>query len=158
MPTFDNSATSTQLQVLARAYSATGSADYAEAFYRGLQLIFQAQYPNGGWPQSYPLRGGYHDHITLNDEVTADILNLLLDVSQQTGDYAFVSEAVRQQARQHFERGIALLLLLQVDTGQGLTLWAAQYQHRTLEPDSAGTAAQAWQPPDLATVCRNRLQ
>lgn len=148
IPTFDNSATTTQLQVLARAYTATGIAAYAEAFYRGIQLIFKAQYPNGGWPQSYPLRGGYHDHITLNDEVTADILNLLLDVSLQTGDFAFVSAAVSQQARQHFDRGIALLLTLQIETEQGLTLWAGQYQHRTLAP----APARAYEMVALATA------
>ena len=31
------------------------------AFQRGLEYIFAAQYPNGGFPQIYPLAGGYHD-------------------------------------------------------------------------------------------------
>lgn len=148
IPTFDNSATTTQLRVLARAHTATGLPQYAAAFYRGIQLIFKAQYPNGGWPQTYPLRGGYHDHITLNDEVTADILNLLLDVSIQADDFAFVSETVKQKARQQFERGVALLLALQVSTDEGLTLWAGQYQHRTLAP----AAARAYEMVALATA------
>lgn len=148
VPTFDNSATTTQLQVLARAYTATGNPDYAAAFYRGLQLVFQAQYPNGGWPQTYPLRGGYHDHITLNDGVMADILNLLLDISQQTTDFAFVSENIRQQARQHFAAGVALLLQLQVNTGDRLTIWAGQYHHRTLAP----AAARAYEMVALASA------
>ncbi len=148
IPTFDNSATSTQLRVLARAHSATGLPQYAAAFYRGIHLIFNAQYPNGGWPQTYPLRGGYHDHITLNDEVTADILNLLLDVSLAAADFAFVSETVKQKACQHFDRGVALLLALQVNTDDGLTLWAGQYQHRTLAP----AAARAYEMVALASA------
>ncbi|WP_214000783.1 pectate lyase [Arsukibacterium sp.] len=148
VPTFDNSATTTQLRVLARAYTATGISEYAEAFYRGLQLIFAAQYPNGGWPQTYPLRGGYHDHITLNDGVSADILNLLLDVSRQTGDFGFVSKQLQQQAQQHFDRGIALLLQLQVKSGGGFTIWAGQYQHRTLAP----AAARAYEMVALASA------
>lgn len=148
IPTFDNSATTTQLRVLARAYTATGNPDYAAAFYRGLQLIFQAQYPNGGWPQTYPLRGGYHDHITLNDGVTADIMNLLLDVSQQTGDFAFVSAPFQQRSQQHFNQGIALLLRLQVNTAAGLTIWAGQYHHRTLAP----AAARAYEMVALASA------
>ncbi|SNY45698.1 pectate lyase, PelA/Pel-15E family [Arsukibacterium tuosuense] len=137
VPTFDNSATTTQLRVLARAYTATSQQEYASAFYRGLQLVFNAQYPNGGWPQTYPLRGGYHDHITLNDGVSADILNLLLDVSRQTGDFAFVSDTIRQQASRRFDHGIALLLKLQVNTAAGMTIWAGQYHHRSLTPAPA---------------------
>ncbi|MBV2128702.1 pectate lyase [Arsukibacterium indicum] len=147
VPTFDNSATTTQLRVLARAFTATGRAEYAEAFYRGLQLIFKAQYPNGGWPQTYPLRGDYHDHITLNDGVMADILNLLLDISLQTGDFAFVSPQMKQRSQLHFNRGVALLLKLQVHTADRLTIWAGQYHHRTLAP----AAARAYEMVALAS-------
>lgn len=148
VPTFDNSATTTQLRVLARAYTTNGNPEFAAAFYRGLQLIFSAQYPNGGWPQTYPLRGGYHDHITLNDGVTADILNLLLDISVHAADFAFVSENIRQQANERFNLGVALLLNIQVVTDNKLTIWAGQYHHRSLAP----AAARAYEMVALATA------
>jgi hypothetical protein len=68
--TFDNNATITELRFLAKVITATGtkqSVPYRTAFLRGLDYIFAAQYPNGGWPQIWPLQGGYHDAITYND-------------------------------------------------------------------------------------------
>ena len=40
---------------------------------KGLNFILAAQYPNGGWPQGYPLEGAYHDDITLNDNAMMQI-------------------------------------------------------------------------------------
>src|SRR5689334_17190819 len=60
--TFDNDATVTQLRFLAKVISAPAAKStqaYREAFLRGLDYIFAAQYPNGGWPQVWPLQGGY---------------------------------------------------------------------------------------------------
>ncbi|MDX3774900.1 pectate lyase [Chromatiaceae bacterium AAb-1] len=148
IPTFDNSATTTQLRVLARGITVTGNKKWQKAFYQGVQLIFNAQYPHGGWPQNYPLTGGYHDHITLNDEVTSDILELLYDISGGEEDFAFVTPAIRQQAAAHFEKGLTLILELQQQDQDGLTLWAAQYQHRSLTP----AWARAYEMPALAVA------
>lgn len=148
VPTFDNSATTTQLRVLARAYQATAAFEYLDAFNRGVQLLLKAQYPNSGWPQSFPLRGGYHDHITLNDEVTEDILSILYDVSRAEADFAFVDTMLRDQAQLAFERGLKLLLQLQQRDEAGLSLWAAQYHHRTLQP----AWARAYEMPALAVM------
>lgn len=148
IPTFDNSATTTQLRVLARGISATGNKQWQQAFYRGVQLIFNAQYPHGGWPQNYPLTGGYHDHITLNDEVTSDILELLYDISVGKGDFAFVSAEIQQTAAIHFDKGLSLILNLQQQDNNGLTLWAAQYHHRNFTP----AWARAYEMPALAVA------
>ena len=51
--TFDNDATHTELSFLAKAFTATGDNRYIDAFCRGIDLIFEAQYENGGWPQYY---------------------------------------------------------------------------------------------------------
>lgn len=148
IPTFDNSATTTQLRVLARGVTATGNQQWQLAFYRGVQLIFNAQYPHGGWPQNYPLTGGYHDHITLNDEVTSDILELLYDISIGKGDFTFVTAEIQQQAQTHFDKGLSLVLDLQQRDKNGLTLWAAQYDHR----DFAPAWARAYEMPALAVA------
>ena len=69
--TLDNDSTTTQLRFLAKVITALGperSAAYRAAFERGLEYLLAAQYPNGGWPQVWPLQGGYHDGITFNDD------------------------------------------------------------------------------------------
>ncbi|MDP4534795.1 pectate lyase [Alkalimonas collagenimarina] len=148
VPTFDNSATTTQLHVLARAYTATGNSAYRAAFERGIRLILTAQYPHGGWPQNFPLTGGYHDHVTLNDEVTEDILNLLWHSLQAEREFAFVSEELRHAIRPQFEKGLQMVMRLQQTDDEGLSLWAAQYHHRQLEP----AWARAYEMPALATA------
>src|SRR5690348_9911065 len=52
--TFDNGATTDELRYLARAFHSTGDARCREAFTKGLDHVLVAQYPTGGWPQSYP--------------------------------------------------------------------------------------------------------
>ena len=48
---------------------------FRKSFLHGLDYVFAAQFPNGGWPQVWPLQGGYHDVITINDDA---VLNLSL--------------------------------------------------------------------------------
>src|SRR3954470_645993 len=52
--TFDNGATFGELRYLARAFRATGDARDRDAVLKGLDLTLAAQYPSGGFPQSYP--------------------------------------------------------------------------------------------------------
>ena len=77
--TFDNSATVNELRLLALAYRATNDDDYKQAFLEGLACIFDAQYPNGGWPQS-PHARGYARHITFNDGTMVGLMTLLREV------------------------------------------------------------------------------
>ncbi|HEV8248100.1 MAG TPA: pectate lyase, partial [Polyangiaceae bacterium] len=52
--TIDNGATTTQIRLLARVFSASGCAVYGDAALDGIGYLLEAQYPNGGWPQYYP--------------------------------------------------------------------------------------------------------
>src|SRR5208283_2293990 len=82
--TFDNDATITEMRFLTKVIAAAGTnatVAYRAAFLRGLDYIFAAQYPNGGWPQVWPLQGGYHDTITYNDDAMLNVLSLLRDVA-----------------------------------------------------------------------------
>lgn len=137
IPTFDNDATSTQLQLLAQAYSVTHRRIYADAFERGLKLILDAQYPNGGWPQNYPLVSGYHDHITYNDNLMRDLLELLYDVSREHNHYAFVSKSLRTRAQLSFAKGLDCIKKTQVVVDGQLTIWGAQHDRVTLAPAKA---------------------
>ena len=137
--TFDNDATTTELQFLGRviAASSTKSASYRAAFARGLGYIFAAQYPNGGWPQVWPLQGGYHDGITYNDNAVLNVLELLRDVAGGQNGFSFVPAETRAQAGASLERGLDCVLATQVIVDGRHTVWCQQYDALTLQPASA---------------------
>jgi pectate lyase, PelA/Pel-15E family len=139
-PTFDNDATTSELRFLARVIAAADTARPAwrDAFARGLRYIFAAQYPNGGFPQVYPLIGGYHDGITYNDDAMTQILEVLRDIAYARPDYAWVDSALREEARTRFFRGIDCILATQQRDAAGrLTAWAQQHDPLTLRPAAA---------------------
>jgi PelA/Pel-15E family pectate lyase len=138
--TFDNDATTTQLRFLARVISAMGpekSALISNAFFHGLDYVFAAQYPNGGWPQVWPLQGGYHDGITYNDSAMTQVLELLRDVAAGTGDLAFVPQLKKELAQQSFLRGVQCILNTQIKVDGRRTVWCQQHDAITLQPASA---------------------
>ena len=131
--TFDNHSTTEQLVLLANVALATGREDCKAGFVKGLNYILAAQYPNGGWPQVYPLEGGYHDDITLNDDAMTHILGLLDTVQS----YTFLEEPMRATAAASLEKGLGCVLKLQVIQDGKKTAWCAQYDALTLQPASA---------------------
>lgn len=137
IPTFDNGATSTQLTLLAQAYQATGDKRYSEAFTRGLTFILIAQYPNGGWPQNYPLVGSYHDHVTYNDSLMRDLMVVLRGVVLAKNEFAFASKEQQQAAQASLNRALDCVLKTQVIANGNLTVWGAQYDTKTLQPAKA---------------------
>lgn len=147
-PTFDNRATSTQMQVLAKAFAGTGDTRYRDSFLRGLELILQAQMPNGGWPQSFPLDGGYHDLMTYNDKSTVCLLELLLAIAQEQPGFTFIPKEQQQRVRESLQRGIDGILQTQVRLNGRNTIWGAQHDPITLQP----VAARAFEPVALATA------
>lgn len=137
--TFDNDATITQMRFLAKVVTAgkTNVAADEAAFLRGLDYSLNAQYPNGGWPQVWPLEGGYHDTITINDDAMLHVLALMNDVAEGNGDYAWVPPDRRAPAKASFQRGLACLLAAQIrEPGGRLTVWCQQHDALTLEPAS----------------------
>ncbi|MDT8303363.1 MAG: DUF2849 domain-containing protein, partial [Sedimentisphaerales bacterium] len=52
--TFDNGATHTQIRYLAKVYNAAGLERVRRAIISAIDYMLDAQYDNGGWPQSYP--------------------------------------------------------------------------------------------------------
>jgi PelA/Pel-15E family pectate lyase len=98
--------------------------------------VLEAQYPNGGFAQTYPLRGGYHDAVTLNDDVMLNLLKLLQQVATAT-DFDYLPVAVRQQAGKQFQRGLDWLLQAQVKLNGDLTVWGAQHDPVSFLPVKA---------------------
>lgn len=135
--TFDNDATVTELRYLARVIATVESdrsGSYRQAFLRGVGYIVAAQYPNGGWPQVWPLEGGYHDMITYNDNALINILGLMRDVSRGTNEFAFAPVSLRAMAGSSVRRGIDCIVATQIIVGGHRTVWCQQHDPLTLQP------------------------
>lgn len=144
--TFDNSATHSELRILARAYRVLKDEKYKQAFDRGMKFIFDAQYPNGGWPQRFPLQDNYGRHITFNDEAMTDVMRLLKDVAEGKEDFAWVDSQMRQRAAGAFDKGLECILDAQIKVNGKLTVWCAQHDAQTLEP----VQARSYELPSLS--------
>ncbi len=151
--TFDNRSTTEQLHFLANVWLATQREDCQAAFIKGLNFIFAAQFPNGGWPQVYPLEGGYHDNITFNDDAMTHILELLYAITKDEPRFAFLDESLRQQATESLEAGIKCVLKAQVEVGGKKTVWCAQHDALTLQP----ARARQIEPPTLSGLESSRI-
>jgi PelA/Pel-15E family pectate lyase len=132
--TIDNDATYTQMNFLARVYTAIGLPLYKEGFERGLDYLLKAQYPNGGWPQFYPFRHGYWDHITYNDDAMIGVMETLKAIADKDKECAFATDADRTKARAALDKGIECILKTQVVVSGKLTVWCAQHDEHTLAP------------------------
>lgn len=145
--TIDNGGTIMPMRFLALMAQATNDARYTGAFARGLDYLFAAQYPNGGWPQFYPLRDhGYYSHITYNDNAMVNVMFLLRDVATGNAPYGFVDSDRRAKAKAAVARGIDCILKTQLKQDGKLTAWCAQHDEKTLEP----VWARNFEPPSLA--------
>jgi PelA/Pel-15E family pectate lyase len=138
--TIDNGATTTQIRLLARIAAAAAGANgeaYRDGAIRGIEYLLHAQYPNGGWPQVYPLRKDYTRHITFNDNAMVGVLNVLDDVGKGNLPFGFVDEDRKHRAREAVDRGVQVILKTQVSVGGTLTAWCAQHDEVTLAPRAA---------------------
>ena len=138
--TIDNDATITEISFLAKVIAATKSplSDvYRDSAIRGLEYLLAAQFPNGGWPQVWPLQGGYHDAYTINDNAVVAVAELLGTASTGRDAFAFVPHSLRMRAQKAEQRAVSSLLATQSVIGGRKTLWAQQLDALTLEPTSA---------------------
>jgi len=138
--TLDNDSTNTELHFLAKVQALTPGKDgdaYRASFIKGIRYLLAAQYPNGGFPQVYPLEGGYHDAITFNDNAVSESAETLSDVAEAKPGYDFVPADLRKQASAAVELALKCILASQIVIGGKKTIWAQQEDALTLEPVSA---------------------
>jgi PelA/Pel-15E family pectate lyase len=136
--TFDDRVTADAALFLLHFYQVTHEAAYREPVLKALNFVLAAQYPNGAWPQRFPLRFEFaHDGLpdytsfyTLNDGATLGIVELLNDAYDTLGDSRYF-ESVR--------RAMDALLALQGPEGQAA--WAEQHG-----PDMRPIAARTHEP------------
>jgi len=107
----------------------------------GLTFLLRSRFPNGAWPQWYPLRGGYHDYYTFNDNTINDCIRVLLDAHRRYGKQEYLDGA---------KRGGDFIILSQVGAPQAG--WAQQYSH-----DLKPAKARSFEPAAVcsATTARN---
>ena len=143
--TFDNGATTGEIRVLARGFRITGDDGYRTAALKGIDHILKAQYPNGGWPQFYPLSTKYHRHITFNDGTMIKLLELLADVVFDQ-DFGFVDPARRQAAAKAIMLGQECIVKCQIVVDGKPSVWCAQHHAETLAP----VQARSYEHPSLS--------
>jgi PelA/Pel-15E family pectate lyase len=133
--TIDNFSTTEQIEFLLRANRARRDARYENAISRGIQYLRASQYPNGCFPQIYPLQGGYHDAATFNDDATVHVLQLMRDLSGPNQP-----EYVRRhEPHLVLLNGINCVLQSQVQVKGVRTGWGQQHDPFTLEPIAGRT-------------------
>lgn len=85
--TFDDYSTTEPTRFFLRLYAATNDPAHQAVLDRALEHILRAQYPDGGWPQRYPLDGDdYTAARTFNDDVIHDCIEVLFEAHETLGD------------------------------------------------------------------------
>lgn len=145
--TIDNDGTTTEITVLAKVYNETHKTKYKTACLKGIDLLIDGQYENGGWPQVFDDPGTYHAHITYNDNAMVLVLRVLQQVANKSGDFAFVDQKRADKAQNAVEKGIRCILDTQIVVDGVKTAWCQQHDEFTLAPASA----RAYEHPSICT-------
>lgn len=144
--TLDNRATTEQIKFLANVHLATQNPEAKTGALLGIDWLLTAQYPNGGWPQVYPIERGYHEAITLNDGAMLHAMEVLVAISSGEAPFTFIDAALRQRATSALEQGLQCLIASQIPLAGRPSVWCAQHDPLSLEP----VAARLKEPPSLS--------
>jgi len=134
--TIDNGATHSQMRYLAKVYNQINIEKYKQNFLKGIDYLLVAQYENGGWPQYYPIREGYYEHITFNDNAMIGVMNLFRNILNRK-EYAFVDIERKDKIRVALKKGEEIILKTQIRIDGKPTLWCAQHHSKDLSPAKA---------------------
>jgi PelA/Pel-15E family pectate lyase len=129
--TFDNRATYTHVDYLARVYNTTGLDRFRASAERGLDFIFDAQRPTGGW------QGADVDAVTYNDDVMLGIMRLLRDIDRGVTHFGWLDEDRRARSTLSLARAIDVTLKCQIVVNGVKTAWCQQHDNETFEPVKA---------------------
>lgn len=133
--TIDNNQTTEEIHFLDLANRSHRDRRYEAAVARAVDYLLAMQYPNGCFPQVYPLEGSYHDAVTFNDNAMVNALVVLQEVAD--GKYPYLRGEQRSNAAAAVGRGIACIVDAQVHVGGRLAAWGQQHDPLTLAPTSA---------------------
>lgn len=101
--TFDDDVTSDAARFLLRLYLEKLDPKYKPALDKAINFILKSQYPDGGWPQRYPLKydfnkaghPDYTSYYTYNDDVIWENINFLVQCYQTLGEQRFLDPIKR---------------------------------------------------------------
>jgi hypothetical protein len=101
--TFDDDVTTDAARFLMRIYLEKMDPSYKPALDKAINFILISQYPNGGWPQRYPLKydfekPGFPDYssfYTFNDDVIWENINFLIQGYLVLGEERFLDPIYR---------------------------------------------------------------
>lgn len=134
--TFDDGTTQSAALFLLELGQKTKLSRYNDAAKKAAGFMLKAQYPNGGWPQKYPLQENYTRFITLNDEAMPRVMSSLFTFSEVWGDSIYYKAAIRGAD-----------YLINIQTKHKKRGWAQQY---TLDGEPVG--ARPWEPAALSAA------
>ena len=137
--TFDNGATHSQVEYLAKAYSLLKDKRYADAALRGIHFMLDAQYPNVGFPQFYPDTSGYRKYITFNDGAMIGVMKVFKNIVTNDPDFSFVDNVTRAKVKVAYDKGLDCILKCQIVENGKLTIWYQQHDEINFKPRGART-------------------
>jgi PelA/Pel-15E family pectate lyase len=152
--TYDDDVTSGATRFLLDIYMTTMDPVYRTPLIKALDFVLASQYPNGAWPQRYPLsfeyphdgHGDYTSYYTFNDDVIEGNIMLLLQAYEMLGNEEYKKAAYR---------GMDFVIISQLPAPQAG--WGQQYD---LDLNSA--AARSYEPasvmPGQTVGCINDLE
>jgi len=138
--TFDDNITQGALKFLIDADSAMDQPWLTDAVELGLVFMQKSQFANGAWPQWYPLRGGYSDFFTFNDNTINDCIDVMLKAHKAYGKAEYLACA---------KRGGDFIIASQLPRPQAG--WAQQYSH-----DMKPAWARSFEPAGLCSAVTAR--
>ncbi|MBD3274296.1 MAG: hypothetical protein GF372_03240, partial [Candidatus Marinimicrobia bacterium] len=138
--TFDDEITQGAIMFLMALDTVLNESWLNESIELGMAFMIESQFENGGWPQWYPLRGGYHDYYTFNDGAINDNIRLMMHAYRQYGNPEYLKSA---------EAGGEFIIQSQWKAPQ--SGWAQQYNH-DLEP----AWARRFEPPGICSLVTGR--
>ena len=108
-----------------------------EAVKLGLGVFLDSQFPNGAWPQRFPLSTqGYAAHYTFNDKAMNDCIRVMFRAHELYRTQAYLDSA---------RKGGDFIVLSQLPAPQAG--WAQQYSH-----DLKPAWARAFEPPAVCSA------
>lgn len=138
--TFDDEISQGALMFLMALDTVLNEPWLTESIELGMHFMMDSQFENGGWPQWYPLRGGYHDYYTFNDGAINDNIRLMMHAYRQYGNPEYLRSA---------EAGGEFIVESQWKSPQ--SGWAQQYNH-DMEP----AWARRFEPPGICSLVSSR--
>ncbi len=152
--TFDDDVTSGATRFLLDYYMTTLDPAYRAPLIRAFDFILTSQYPNGGWPQRFPLsneyphdgHGDYTPYYTFNDDVIQGNIHLLMEAFEKLGNEEYKKAAYR---------GMDFLIISQLPSPQAG--WGQQY-----DMNMKSAAARSYEPasvmPGQTVTCISDLE